>query len=345
MEDIRFVPNDHGAILSLNKHRKRLLYTINFICIIAIVPFAILAIANSQTWLGVFLLAFVVTLAINTICVLRGGREFFHHAIVISILTTALTLAVYHRGVESVFWVFPIIATSIFVLPMRAALFFSITLTTSVSILMFLEMNPTVALRASLSLGITIILNCVVVNVIQELQNKLRRSSEEDPLTGLANRRQLDNAIMAVLNTFTRTSKPATILLIDIDSFKTINDGFGHDAGDRVIQSVASTIESNTRQSDSAFRLGGDEFLVLLNGVDWSEARAIAENIRHEVEMLSDAESFPVSISIGASVVYRRADKSSWMKRADAAMYQAKMNGRNCIHIYEDKDSEQALGT
>ncbi|MBB6521296.1 GGDEF domain-containing protein [Pseudoteredinibacter isoporae] len=336
MEDIRFVPNNHGAILSLNKHRKRLLYTINLICIIAIVPFAILSLIHSYIWLGVCLLAFVATLVINTICVIQRGREYFHHVIVMSFLIAALTLAVHHRGVGAVFWVFPVVATSIFVLPMRAALFFSVTLTASVSILMFMEMTHTVAIRASLSLVITIAINYVVVNIIQELQQKLRRSSEEDPLTGLSNRRQLDNEIMAVLDTYTRDGHSAVILLIDIDRFKTINDSFGHDVGDRIIQSVANAIKDNTRKSDAVFRLGGDEFLVLLNGIDWSEGSVIAETIRSKIEKLSEPEAFPVSASIGASVVYDGADKSAWIKQADAAMYQAKINGRNCVHIYQD---------
>ena len=184
MEDIRFVPSSHGALLNLNKHRKRLLYTINLICVIAIIPFALLAFVQSYTWLGICLLGFVTTLVINTMSVLRTGQEYFHHLIVMSFLIAALTLAVHYKGIESVFWVFPVIATSIFVLPMRAALFFTITLTSSISTLMFLQMESGIAIRASAALGITIAINFVVVNIIQELQEKLRKNSEEDPLTG-----------------------------------------------------------------------------------------------------------------------------------------------------------------
>ncbi|GAA6154295.1 GGDEF domain-containing protein [Pseudoteredinibacter isoporae] len=334
MEDIRFVPNDHGAILKINKHRKQLLYTINLICFFAIVPFAILAFTSGQFWLGSCLLTFVATLAFNTVCVIRRGREFFHYSIVVSFLIAALTLAVHHKGVESVFWVFPVVATSIFVLPMRVALFFSISLTTSVFVLMFLEMSAAIALRASLSLGITIAINCVVVYIIQELQDKLRRVSQEDPLTELSNRRLLDDELATAIEQYKKKNISAVVLLIDVDCFKTINDNFGHDIGDRIIKAIADTIKRNTRSQDMIFRLGGDEFLVLLNGTQWPEAETITENIRMASQKLSEQEDFSVSVSIGASEIHCGVDKSAWMREADMAMYQAKMGGRNCAHLY-----------
>lgn len=334
MEDIRFVPDSHGAILTLNKHRKRLLYTINLICIIAFVPFGIRAFMHSHILLGISLLAFVVTLVINTICVVRRGHEFFHYSIVTSCLITALTLAVYHRGIGAIFWAFPVIVTSIFVLPKRSALFFSLVLTTAISILMFHEIAPGIAIRAAASLLFTITISYVVVSIIQDLQEKLRRGSEEDPLPGLSNRRQLDDKLVTALSKFHLSHTPAVILLIDIDRFKAVNDELGHDAGDRTIKIVAKAIEGHTRKTDNAFRLGGDEFLVLLNSMDWTEGRFVAERIRSDVEKLSGAEGFSVSVSIGASLASGAMDKSSWMKQADDAMYQAKMMGRNCFHLY-----------
>jgi len=334
MEDIRFVPNDHGAILTLNEHRKRLLITINLICMITFVPFALRAFMHGYVWLGGFLLAFVATLAINSICVLRGGREFFHHTIVVGCLIVALTLAVHHRGIASVFWTFPVIVTFIFVLPMRPAILLSMVLATSISVLMFLNMRPEIAVRGAASLFLTIGISYIVINIIQELQEKLRRSSEEDPLTGLSNRRQLDDKLAEALSKHRQDSIPAVILLIDIDRFKTINDELGHDVGDRIIQGVAKAVEDNIRKTDTAFRLGGDEFLVLLNGTNRDETGSVTEKIRSEVEKLSGPEDFSVSISIGACAAHHEMDRTSWMKQADVAMYQAKMKGRNCVHFH-----------
>ncbi len=342
MDDIRFVPNSHGALLSLNTHRKRLLYLINLICVIFFVPFSVRAFQQDFEVLGGLLLGFVLLLAFNTACVLWRGREFFHYSIVVSVLFSALTLAVHHRGIASAFWAYPVIVTSIFVLPMRAALFFSSLLTVGIAYLMFVQMPPDVAVRLALSLVATIAVSYVVVNIIQDLQNTLRRSSVEDPLTGLSNRRHLDDQLAAALERYEHMGTPAVILLIDIDRFKQVNDELGHDVGDEIIKLVAKAVENNTGDGDLAFRLGGDEFLVLLNGIGWREAVVVAEAIRSDVERLSKPGAFQVSVSIGASAASEGTDKASWMKQADVAMYQAKMKGRNAISLHVDAESKAA---
>jgi diguanylate cyclase (GGDEF)-like protein len=331
MEDIRFIPQQRGVLLTLSKHLKLMLYLINLICILFFTPFAFRAFQLGDTLLGALLAGFVILLGVNTICVIWRGREFFHYSIVTSCLFGALSLAVHQRGIAAVFWTFPVIVATAFVLPLRAAMLFAFALASVVSVLMFSNAPFDIALRASLSLLATIAVSFLTVTVIQDLQNSLRKSAEQDPLTGLANRRQLDDTLLAALNLHERESTSAAILLIDIDQFKSINDKLGHDVGDRIIQHVAKAVIANTRSTDMAFRLGGDEFLVLLNDTDSTTAELVSEKIRKDVEQLTDQANTKLSVSIGASVAYAGLDKASWLKHADLAMYQAKKSGRNAV--------------
>jgi len=333
MEEIRIIPDGNESLLKINRQRKRLLLTINLLCVFILFPFAITDLMQGYYWMGFFLLAFAVSLAINTACVFWRGREFFHYGLVSGFIVAALILAVYHKGIGAMFWVFPVVMIAIFVLPLRASFIFSVVLTSAVSVLISQEVSTADVIRIVMSLLMTVGVCFAVVISIQELQNKLRKASEEDPQTGLSNRRHLDEKLMTSLKGYESSGTPSAILLLDIDYFKTINDQFGHDIGDEVISIVAKTLKENTSKKDTAFRIGGDEFLVLLNDVNWKEGYAKAEKIRSEIETLSEPEVFSASVSVGGSMAANGLDSLTWMKKADDALYQAKVNGRNTVQL------------
>jgi diguanylate cyclase (GGDEF)-like protein len=161
--------------------------------------------------------------------------------------------------------------------------------------------------------------------------NRHKSDAMTDPLTGLLNRRALFG------ETATETASNTAILVMDLDHFKTINDQFGHAAGDRVLRAFAEVIFSNIRSEDVAARLGGEEFCIVLSGSSPKAAAAVAERIRATLE----TKTFPTSIgAIHATVSVGIAIRSSepetlqaLLSRADAALYQAKAAGRNRIQI------------
>lgn len=177
------------------------------------------------------------------------------------------------------------------------------------------------------------------VGVFTDITKQIKREEASrhlamhDPLTGLANRNLLDKALeLAVLNS-KRTKKGMAVLFIDIDSFKLVNDTFGHLVGDEVLKDVATNITSSIRESDLAARPGGDEFVVILenlNGID--SAMEVARKISTPVPVTVDP-SMLVSFSIGISYFdgNGNADSTSLMRHADRAMYEAKNSGKNTI--------------
>ena len=167
-------------------------------------------------------------------------------------------------------------------------------------------------------------------------RDELERQALTDPMTKLYNRRYLSEITQHLLGLMRRNGSELSVVMLDIDKFKNVNDTYGHQVGDDVIIKLAQTLQQFTRKSDVIFRLGGEEFLVLLPETSLEGAMSMAETLRSEVEklllLLGDEIELRFTISIGVSEVKR--DEKSFdlsMTRADTALYEAKEGGRNRV--------------
>jgi diguanylate cyclase (GGDEF)-like protein len=161
---------------------------------------------------------------------------------------------------------------------------------------------------------------------LETARGKLRRAVITDPLTGCRNRRFFDEIIGRELQRHRRYDVPLTLMFVDIDEFKAINDTYGHDAGDEVLRHVAGFLHHNIREADYVFRWGGDEFLVLLSCAE-DEARRRAASLQLDFTTSPDAQRLPgtVRLSIGCAEVRDEArDVRSLVKLADGRMYEHK---------------------
>jgi len=179
----------------------------------------------------------------------------------------------------------------------------------------------------------------LVAALIYPLRNTLlyKQAVEKafnDPLTGLNNRAALDNALNQEINLAQRHKQDLSILMIDLDKFKSINDTYGHITGDAVLKKVADRMSDCMRSSDIVFRYGGEEFSILLRNTDSTGANLLAERVRQGVEKLEcryDDLIIPVTVSIGAATLSESDNAETFVQRADEALYSAKENGRNCV--------------
>lgn len=164
-----------------------------------------------------------------------------------------------------------------------------------------------------------------------------RELIEQDPLTGIANRRGLETALAAL--TYPSADVVHTLVLIDLDGFKDINDTFGHLAGDQLLQTVADVLDRHIRTLDLAARIGGDEFALLMVGCTPEEALTKAETIRQEIQHirlpdLPHPDDHPlVSASIGLSQFEAGSKLTDSYQEADVALYAAKQGGKNQIRV------------
>ena len=172
---------------------------------------------------------------------------------------------------------------------------------------------------------------------LEKSKNKLKKLALQDSLTGLYNRRYFEKIIEKLINISKRTNEPLSLVIIDIDDFKKINDNYGHDTGDLVLKKLSSTLSEMLRKSDIISRIGGEEFAIVLPNTSIDAACELCEKVRQEVEKINlgfneeNILSFTISLGISNSCGNKEETFSSIFKRADEALYEAKNNGKNKI--------------
>lgn len=167
------------------------------------------------------------------------------------------------------------------------------------------------------------------VDELVEREKALLDMATKDKLTGLLTRRAGDDALQLAHQEHHDNGTPLSVIICDIDHFKQVNDHHGHLSGDRIIQKVASLIESQLRASDPAIRWGGEEFLIVLEAGS-SVAMGLAERLRRAVEHFHDPEVGQVTLSLGVAEMLPGESIEQLLGRADGALYRAKRSGRNC---------------
>ena len=174
---------------------------------------------------------------------------------------------------------------------------------------------------------------------LQALVDGLCELSLRDPLTGLANRRQLRSALERQIDVVARSGESALLLMLDIDHFKKVNDAYGHAAGDMVLQAVAKCLNACVRPKDTVARYGGEEFAVVLPDCPVSFGSVVAERIREMIEALcipvTPVQNIHITVSIGGAYApeWIRSTAVLWTDRADTELYRAKAEGRNRVSL------------
>ncbi|EWC39644.1 hypothetical protein B597_019320 [Stutzerimonas stutzeri KOS6] len=166
---------------------------------------------------------------------------------------------------------------------------------------------------------------------LRRSHQRYRRLSYRDALTGIHNRRAYENDLTREMQRSERYEHPLTIALLDIDFFKKINDQYGHDTGDRVLKHFAKLIQKNIRDTDSAYRFGGEEFIIILPETNLKAANAVITRIQSS--LLEGDNEIPYTFSCGISLHQPKDTAEQLFERADELLYQVKENGRNGIRL------------
>lgn len=165
------------------------------------------------------------------------------------------------------------------------------------------------------------------VETLQRRVEALDALAHQDPLVAMPNRRGFLRELDRLIAHVTRYGNEAAMLYVDLDGLKSINDSFGHRAGDEALIQVASLLAAGIRDSDSVARIGGDEFAILLENTDEANARETAERLGNcvcECEFRHEREELPLSVTIGVAMIARGCSSDEVMDRADADMYRAR---------------------
>lgn len=171
------------------------------------------------------------------------------------------------------------------------------------------------------------------------LYQKALKAAHMDPLTGTNNRAAMDVALQREVELSHRHQIPLSMLVLDLDHFKEINDKYRHSAGDYILKTLVTCINETKRGSDMLFRFGGEEFTLILTGTDNEGAKRIAERLRQSIEaypFVYDRQEIAVTASFGIATLKTSDTPERLFNKADAALYQAKEAGRNQVHFFEE---------
>jgi diguanylate cyclase (GGDEF)-like protein len=247
-------------------------------------------------------------------------------------MVVAMGLSIAVQGFFGALWAYPAAMACYFVLSRRMANISAAVMLFGGTAMIYRYADQGLAIRFMASFALTAAIANCILSVVSQLQRELLHQAIVDPLTGAFNRRHMDRRLAEVAGPDSRKSGCTTILLIDIDHFKRINDRLGHASGDQVLKQIVSLIQANTRKTDQLFRMGGEEFLLLLQDTDEAETLAVAENLRRLVENAgAESDALAVTISVGVSQRGMDENADDWIRKADEALYNAKARGRNRV--------------
>lgn len=236
---------------------------------------------------------------------------------------------VYIIGPHQVYWAYPALMAVFYLTRPRVATVLALMTVAA----LVPELVGTLDNHATTTVLITIVVMSAFAFAFALITNRQReqliQQATKDPLTGAGNRRGLASKLDDVVNSHRRNATMASMLLLDLDHFKAVNDVHGHAVGDQILQHITEIINLRIRVTDSLYRIGGEEFVVVLEGQNLERATHLSEQLRTLVEANELAPDQSVTISLGVAELRGDESANDWMHRADGALYQAKHSGRN----------------
>ena len=302
---------------------------------VAIIPFtAIRFIANDWILGGVDLLVSLCMVVI--FFYVYRTRKTQIPGIILSIFTiSAAYLSVHIKGANTTYWLYPAIVAAYYLLPRKLAIF----ITLIVSVLIVLRLYGEVAIIQLATFVSTLLMTSFFgfffSRNIEEKHKKLTELATKDSLTGVGNRRALDIKLQELVLSQKRKPSTVSLILLDIDNFKMINDEHGHILGDQILIRISQIIEGRIRVTDALYRFGGEEFVIVPLDLDITSTQRLAEQLRTLVENYALIPDNPVTISLGVAEYRQDESYDDWLHRADEALYRAKNSGRNQVCLAE----------
>lgn len=300
---------------------------------VGVLPFGVMRVMNGE--FGVAILDFSVVVG------LIGLGQFVYRtravraaSILIMLLCLGGMLAtIYIKGPGQIYWAYPAMVAAFYLLEVREAVAACIVSTVA----LIPPLAPVFSGFALAGIIITLILTnafaYAFATISRNQRDQLMKLATKDALTGAGNRWALQQKLDDIISSRVRTNEPSSLLLIDLDHFKQVNDAFGHAVGDQILVNLTEVINLRIRVTDSLYRIGGEEFVVVVEGQDLDKAQHLAEQLRTLVEANELGPQQSVTISLGVAELGANETAASWLQRADDALYTAKRAGRNATSV------------
>jgi len=323
----------NGAIsLNSRSYEEKILL---FGCILGLsgfLPFTIYRYLNGD-YLVAFMESLLAIAILGIFAYVWRAQKIAIASILMCCLSLTVTVSVIHiKGPTLVYWAYPATLICFCILKPRTAAILNLT----AALLMLPALYPKLVVHEVMVIYTTMALlslfGYTFTLATRQQRKQLSQLAARDALTGAYNRRSLDENMRISISKLRRQpQRKSTLLILDLDHFKEINDNYGHSSGDQILIKIADLIRSSIRLSDRLYRYGGEEFVIIADCAGQDEAASLAENIRNRVETSNLFDKRGVTISVGVAELAIEYSAEHWLALADGALYKAKRNGRNQV--------------
>ena len=261
----------------------------------------------------------------------RGRQAFLSPAMVLLTTIPVVVLSVIYGQEYSLFWMYPLLVAVPSVLRTGAGLGLGVLCLVVVVPLVFLRFDTGMAAIIALSMIHTLLVSWWLMRAVNQQSRRFLDLVIHDPLTGAKNRRHFQNEMRGAFDLWVRHKRISTLVLLDVDHFKSINDQLGHAAGDEALKALVKVVQDRIRGVDTVFRHGGEEFAVLLPETNVARAMILANDLRARIEDAGIVPGRTVTVSLGVCDVSVADSAEDWVHQTDQALYRAKSGGRNRV--------------
>ncbi|CAA0114830.1 putative diguanylate cyclase DgcC [Halioglobus japonicus] len=256
-------------------------------------------------------------------------------AVVVGVCMGLAVLSLYYGQLYSLFLMFPMLVALPVLFTTRWAIILGVLSAVGAAPVVFSEFKFATGFVLGVSMTLTWLVSAWLEYAMTKQSRRLKDMAITDSLTGAFNRRYLELQASRALQDWERNRRSVSLLLLDIDHFKKINDEFGHHVGDEALKSLVSLIKERIRGVDTLCRYGGEEFVLLLSDTRASQAKIVANQLRRAVQQAQLLPQGPLTVSVGVCDLREVPDLENWLRYADAALYAAKDGGRNRVELAE----------
>lgn len=316
---------------ALASYRDRVMYGLELASALVLLPFVVHHLAQGRLLLASGMTFVTLMLFVNAAALRRKCTPPIPFWIILIPSTASIGISLQSQGLLATLWSYPLVLFFHFAVSRRQANVLSLIQLLTVTLLVQHFLALDVAIRFFVTLALTMFFINITRNIADDLHQRLIGQTILDPLTGAFNRRHMESCLNYAIERSCRSGTPVSLLLVDVDHFKRINDKFGHATGDGVLRDLVSIIQNRARRLDLLFRIGGEEFLLLLPDTREDNACTLGDDLRLAIADTFRKQELPVTVSIGVAEWHRDDNQDSWLKHADDALYLAKEMGRDRV--------------
>jgi len=294
-------------------------------------PYVINHLLQSRFMMATFTFTIVFLSSVNSISIFRRRIKIFPFAIFFLLILITLAGGLVLQGNSIIYWYYPFAVIILSIAEHQQARIMLILSTLVFVPAIFITTDTGIAARFAVTYLMVCIFGDIVVRLLDKAQAQQTLLTLTDPLTGAFNRRSFLSTLGDACESCRRGIGTASLIAIDIDYFKQINDTQGHKAGDEALTDIVNTLLRRKRKLDKVFRTGGEEFVVLAHNIAPGESIAFADGLRVAVEQADILNGQAITISIGVVDYSTELSVDDWIRQADANLYEAKRRGRNRV--------------